>query len=81
MDIDVLCTCFVVGSAEPRRCTWSIKDQNRIGLVNASGVLIHHVVNGALIYPVAFIFDERASGMVNRWCEAAINQRTQSVPA
>jgi hypothetical protein len=43
--------------------------------------LIHHVVNGALIYPVAFIFDERASGMVNRWCEAAINQRTQSVPA
>jgi hypothetical protein len=31
--------------------------------------------------PVAFIFDERASGMVNRWCEAAINQRTQTVPA
>jgi hypothetical protein len=81
MDIDVLCTCFVVGSAELRRCTWSIKDQNRIGLVNRNGVSIHHVADRALICPVAFIFDERASGMVNRWYETQINRRTQSVPA
>jgi hypothetical protein len=49
-----------VEAPEERRCTWSIKDQNRIGLVNRSGVSIHHVVNRALNCPVAFIFSERA---------------------
>jgi hypothetical protein len=41
-------------------------------LVNKTGVSIHHVVKPALFFPVAFIFDERAALMVNRWyCSAA----------
>jgi hypothetical protein len=36
-------------------------------LVNKTGVSIHHVVKPMLLFPVAFIFDERAALMVNRW--------------
>jgi hypothetical protein len=35
-------------------------------LVNAAGVLIHHVAPAPLICPVAFILDEWRSPMVNR---------------
>jgi hypothetical protein len=34
-------------------------------LVNKTSVSIHHVVNRTLFFPVAFIFNERAGGMVN----------------
>jgi hypothetical protein len=40
-------------------------------LVNRNGVSIHHVANSAWFWPVAFIFGERAAGMVNRWCGVA----------
>jgi hypothetical protein len=40
-------------------------------LVNGNGLSIHHVVNSERFPPVAFIFDERDSGMVNRWCVTA----------
>jgi chemotaxis protein CheZ len=43
-------------------------NENLIGLVNGNGVSIHHIVSRALICPVAFILDERAAHMVNRWC-------------
>jgi hypothetical protein len=36
------------------------------GLVNGIGVLIHHDAMSALFFTVAFIFDERPGGMVNR---------------
>jgi hypothetical protein len=36
-------------------------------LVNKNGVSIHHVANPAPFHAVAFIFDERAASMVNRW--------------
>jgi hypothetical protein len=35
-------------------------------LVNRTGVSIHHVVNAAVFFATAFIFDESASAMVNR---------------
>jgi hypothetical protein len=47
-------------------------NQNLIGLVNESGVSIHHVVCGARICPAAFILHERAAPMVNRWCVASL---------
>jgi hypothetical protein len=46
-------------------------------LVNVSGVLIHYVVTRARICPVAFILDERAPLMVNRWCAAARSRREE----
>jgi hypothetical protein len=42
--------------------------QNRIGLVNETGVSIHHFGNQQRIFRLAFIFDERATVVVNRWC-------------
>jgi chemotaxis protein CheZ len=45
-------------------------NENLIGLVNGNGVSIHHVVNPALICPVAFILGERVAHMVNRWYAA-----------
>jgi hypothetical protein len=39
-------------------------------LVNRTGVSIHHVVNRAQFYPVAFIFGEGRQRMVNRWYAA-----------
>jgi hypothetical protein len=45
--------CFVTVSSRRRltrgRCTWSIKGQNHIGLVNRNGVSIHHVADRVLI--------------------------------
>ncbi|WP_426436811.1 hypothetical protein [Bradyrhizobium genosp. P] len=64
-----------------RRCTWSISNENRIGLVNRSGVSIHHVVDHARFCPVAFILDERATGMVNRGLTAHLRHARQTVPA
>jgi hypothetical protein len=49
-------------------------------LVNVSGVLIHYVVTRARICPVAFILDERAPLMVNRWCAAARKPARRDVP-
>lgn len=56
---------------ERRLCTWLAKSKNRIGLVNRTDVLIHHVVKPARICPVAFIFGERDVRMVNRQCAHA----------
>jgi hypothetical protein len=36
-------------------------------LVNKPGGSIHHIVKPALFLVLAFIFDERAAPMVNRW--------------
>jgi hypothetical protein len=44
-----------------------ITNENLIGLVNRSGVLIHHVGRLRSFSPVAFIFGERGLRMVNRW--------------
>jgi hypothetical protein len=49
--------------------------QNRIGLVNESGVSIHHPGKRPLIFRLAFIFDERAGAMVNRWCARELHLR------
>jgi hypothetical protein len=69
LNIDVLCTGFVLSSgALGCALVWLIKSQNRIGLVNENADSIHHVGNGVLIFRLAFIFDERARAMVNRWC-------------
>jgi hypothetical protein len=48
-------------------------------LVNGNGVSIHHVANSARFYPVAFIFSERRTRMVNRWY-AAINKGFRNNP-
>jgi hypothetical protein len=37
-------------------------------LVNRNAVSIHHVANSARFCPVAFIFCECRTRMVNRWC-------------
>jgi hypothetical protein len=54
--------------------------QNRIGLVNENGVSIHHVGDRAWNCAVAFILNECAVGMVNRWF-AAIAKCLAAVPA
>jgi hypothetical protein len=46
-------------------------DENLIGLVNGNAVSIHHVANRTRNCRVAFILNERAPRMVNRWCAAA----------
>jgi hypothetical protein len=48
-------------------------------LVNKNGFSIHHVVNSARFFPVAFIFGELRPRMVNRWC-AAVGARLTKVP-
>ena len=65
----------------PRRCTWSINNQNRIGLVNGIDVSIHHVAAGALIWRLAFILRERAKLMVNQSFAEASDIAWQFVPA
>ena len=48
------------------------------GLVNGIGVLIHHDDKGALLLAVAFIFDERPGGMVNRkFARASLRSQTR----
>jgi hypothetical protein len=54
--------------------------QNRIGLVNENGILIHHVGDWAWNCAVAFILNECAAHMVNRWF-AAIAKCFAAVPA
>jgi hypothetical protein len=56
-------------------------NQNLIGLVNRSGVSIHHPGNRARICPVAFILHERRPLMVNRWYAAAVKSLPRHVPA
>jgi hypothetical protein len=63
------------------RCTWSIKGQNHLGLVNRNGVSIHHVTGCALICPVAFILDKRQARMVNPWCVLAHRAVATQFPA
>ncbi|WP_334446758.1 hypothetical protein [Bradyrhizobium sp. AZCC 1610] len=82
-DIDVLCTVRHCGLAAARQTPLHAinTNQNLIGLVNRSGVSIHHFGNGARICPVAFILRERAPLMVNRWCAAAGKASIRDVPA
>jgi hypothetical protein len=54
-------------------------NQNLIGLVNGSGVSIHHFGDCARICPVAFILRERASLMVNRWCAGERKPPTRDI--
>jgi hypothetical protein len=49
-----------------RHCTWSISNENRIGLVNGAAVSIHHVGNAGRFSLTAFILRERRGDMVNR---------------
>jgi hypothetical protein len=56
-------------------------NENLIGLVNRNGVSIHHVVKRARIFRVAFILNERASLMVNRWFAAGYKAPSRDVPA
>jgi hypothetical protein len=56
-------------------------NENLIGLVNENEVSIHHVVNRTRIYPVAFIFDERARLMVNRWFATGPHAGREVFPA
>jgi hypothetical protein len=56
-------------------------NENLIGLVNRNGVSIHHVVKRARIFRVAFILNERASLMVNRWFAAGHKAPSRDVPA
>jgi hypothetical protein len=37
-------------------------------LVNGNGFSIHHVIRPASFCSAAFIFNERHSAVVNRWC-------------
>jgi hypothetical protein len=57
------------------------RNQNLIGLVNGIGVSIHHVANRLRFCPVAFIFDEQADRMVNRWCAAGALRCQAMFPA
>jgi hypothetical protein len=36
-------------------------------LVNKTGITIHHTIKPALFFALAFILNERAPPMVNRW--------------
>jgi hypothetical protein len=36
-------------------------------LVNKAGASVHHVIKPALFLALAFILNERAASMVNRW--------------
>ncbi|MCC8959162.1 hypothetical protein H8B02_38895 [Bradyrhizobium sp. Pear77] len=85
LNIDVLCTGFVVtcdvDGAHMHRCTWSISNENRIGLVNGSAVSIHHLDNAARFCRTAFILRERRSDMVNRRYRSGYARSAQTVPA
>jgi hypothetical protein len=63
LNIDVLCTV----SSRHRRLALDELISKRVGLVNKPGVSIHHIIKPALLLALAFIFDERAAPMVNRW--------------
>jgi hypothetical protein len=83
-DIDVLCTFRHCGlaAADRRAPLHAINtNQNLIGLVNASGVSIHHPGNRALICPLAFILRERAPPMVNHSFASAGKAPSRRVPA
>ena len=74
--IDVLCTVRLWERAPTEAPLHAItRNQNLIGLVNGIGVSIHHVANRPRFCPVAFIFDERADRMVNRWCAVSAAHR------
>src|SRR6266481_9511817 len=83
-DIDVLCTVssLRVRNRDRTAPLHAINtNENLIGLVNRSGVSIHHVVKRARICPVAFILRERAPLMVNRWCAQPAMLLASGVPA
>jgi hypothetical protein len=64
-----------------RHCTWSISNENRIGLVNGAAVSIHHVGNAGRFSLTAFILRERRGDMVNRRYRRACALSAQTVPA
>jgi hypothetical protein len=77
--------CFVnrIGAANNAAAPWHTinENQNLIGLVNRSGVSIHHFAKCALNSPTAFILHERRPHMVNRRCAALRETLAQTVPA
>ena len=66
-DIDVLCTNRHWTRGTRALHTRFITNENLIGLVNGNGVWIHHTGVSLRFCRVAFIFNERAGAMVNRW--------------
>jgi hypothetical protein len=60
-------TLYCFAADAPKRPARRKLSSKRVGLVNRTGVLIHHVVKASLFFPVAFIFNERGGIMVNRW--------------
>src|SRR6476620_6932917 len=81
-DIDVLCTVSSLRVRNRDRAAplHAINtNENLIGLVNRNGVSIHHVVKRARIFRVAFILNERASLMVNRWFAAGYKAPSRDV--
>ena len=79
--IDVLCTVRLGGASIEAPLHAINKNQNLLGLVNETGVSIHHVGNRPWFCPVAFIFDEDEARMVNRWCAACFALDPGPVPA
>jgi hypothetical protein len=55
--------------------------ENLLGLVNETGVSIHHVGDRRRFCPVAFIFGEDEPRMVNRWCALRFALDAGHVPA
>jgi hypothetical protein len=83
LNIDVLCTVsslFRRGERPISALARHQLNQNRIGLVNRTGVSIHHVANSARFCPVAFIFGERRARMVNRLCAASSARIIKNFP-
>jgi hypothetical protein len=66
-DIDVLCTVRLWWRADRAVYTRFITNENLIVLVNGIGVLNHRAGEATWFCPVAFIFGECASIMVNRF--------------
>jgi hypothetical protein len=79
--IDVLCTVRLRSAPLEAPLHEINKNQNLLCLVNGAGVSIHHVRNWLRFCPAAFIFDEDASRMVNRWCATRCALRPTRVPA
>jgi hypothetical protein len=79
--IDVLCTVRLEGASIEAPLHAINKNQNLLRLVNGIGVSIHHIRNWLRFCPVAFIFDEDANRMVNRWCAMRCTLRPGHVPA
>src|SRR5262245_18220694 len=65
-NIDVLCTVRLMARRTRAVHARFTTNENLIGLVNGSGVSIHHAGNSARFCQLAFIFSECERSMVNR---------------